>query len=730
MGSGHRQPLSERVERLRAQALRSHHIVDPQAAELERESLADTVGEPEIIRQAKALAHAFQHQAVVIHDDELLVGSRPGLTFLDGPEITQRIFGRRTFAPSWPVPDDTAPYWNEGIFGPAGNHTTLDYESIFASGFRGILDRLDKRLASLPSADRQKREFLTALRSVGEGYLALSDRYAEAAEKLAESAAPERARELRTIAANCRRVPAEAPRTFWEACQCAWFSFFFLPDSPGRVDQYLYPCYQREREAGTISEAFARELLSCLWLKIFCQAGAGSGVSAHNHLTLGGVTAAGADAANPVTELCLDVTAALRLQRPQVGLRVHPGTPTPLLEQAVRVLRSGTSNPDFCNDDQIVPALTRIGVALEDARDFSLSGCHEVIVTGKAQMGSVEGFINLPKILRMVLGLEPALLPDADPAALTSPTALREALTDAMKVVAAQAHASSMARDETAAKAAGGNLAASLVVRDCIENCLGYTQGGARYNFCNWDIIGLANLTDSLVAIDTLVFAERLVDLPSLAAILARNWEGAESLRQRIAGALPHFGNDCPEVDAIARWLIESLDDSFRIHRPYRGGRYILGTLAGGENMHVEFGRVTGATPDGRRAGDSFADSIGPAQGHDRRGVTAMLNSVAGLPHHLLPTAVSLNVKLDPKLLATEQGVAAIAALIRGHFAGGGQQFQFNLVDRETLLAARREPERYRHLMVRVAGYCAPFTSLWDDLQDEIIARTSHQVES
>jgi len=216
--------------------------------------------------------------------------------------------------------------------------------------------------------------------------------------------------------------------------------------------------------------------------------------------------------------------------------------------------------------------------------------------------------------------------------------------------------------------------------------------------------------------------------LPELVAVLAGDWEGNEPLRQHVLNDVPHFGNDNDDVDAMAVRAVETFSGIMKRHTPFRGGEYILGTTAGGENMHLEFGRVTGATPDGRRAGESFADSMGAAQGRDRHGVTAMLNSVSKLPHRLLPTAVTLNVKLDPKLLDSEEGVEKVAALIQAHFRAGGQQFQFNLVNRQILLDAKRSPDKHTDLMVRVAGYSAPFTSLWDDLQDEIIARTEHEV--
>ncbi|MBI2299857.1 MAG: hypothetical protein HYU66_13100, partial [Armatimonadetes bacterium] len=505
---------------------------------------------------------------------------------------------------------------------------------MFDVGFHGLMRQIDGRLST---AEAEQRDFLEALRMVAEGYLDLCNRYAGHAAALAEAEPdPQRRAELERIAGHCRHVPAEPPTSFWEACQCAWSCFLFVPDAPGRVDQYLGRFYEQDIAAGTLTRESAKELLGCLWIKYFEVVGAASGVSAINHLTLGGTLPDGSDGSNEVTRLCLEVVAETRLLRPQVGLRWHRGTPPEVLRCAVVTLRAGSGNPDFCSDEQIVPALTRLGVSLEDARDFSLSGCHEVIVTGKAQMGSVEGFINLPMVLRMSLGLEPELAEPGTLADLADAGAFYQRLLASLARVAEMAHLASLQRDRQAAEVPGGELTASLVTRDCIENGRGYTQGGARYNFCNWDVIGLANLADSLAALNQLVFEDEALSLSEMASVFAADWGGHEPLRQRVLNRTSRFGNDDSAVDAIAARLLADLERLFQGWTPFRGGRYILGTTAGGENMHIEFGRATGATPDGRRAGEPLADSVGAAQGRDRRGVTALLTSVASLPHRLL----------------------------------------------------------------------------------------------
>ena len=722
--------MNERIATIRARVMKSAAVQDMELQKLREESLNKTEGEPAVIREAKALANYFRNRALVIHDGELIVGSSPWVKIGSNDVLPNRGIGRTPFASPWEMPESIEIFFEEGMIRQAGNHTTMDYETILSIGFIGLINQIQQRLSSLSPDDEgyeDKRDFLSALKIVAEAYIDFCNRYADYTVTLSRECHDEtRKRELETIAQNCRTVPAQLPNSLWEACQSAWFSFFFLPDAPGRVDQYLYPFYKRDMERGTLTHDSAVELLSCLWLKYYEHNGPEDAVSARHHLTLGGVKSDGSDAANELTYLCLDVTEDLKLLRPQVGLRWNRNTPPELLNKAVQVLRSQTGHPDFCNDEQIVPALINVGIEPEDARDFSLSGCNEVIITGKAQMGSVEGFINMPMILRLVLGLEPALGNGVNLSAIDSYDKLWERITDAMDFVASAAHEYSVDRDRRMAEQPGGNLAASLVTQDCIENTLGYTQGGAHYNNCNWDAIGVTNLADSLAGIRKLIFEEENLSLNTLVDILNSNWDGHETLRRRILNQFPHFGNDDDEVDEITAQIIEVFAEILKRRTPFRGGQYTLGTLAGGENMQIEFGRKTGATPDGRKMGEPFADSLAASQGLDRHGVTAMLNSVAKLPHSLLPTSTTVNVKLDPKLLEGDTGIDKIAALINGHFMSGGQQLQFNFYTREMLLEAKQSPEKHANLMVRVAGYSAPFIYLWDDLQDEIISRTEH----
>jgi len=718
---------SDRIATIRARVTTTPAVWDDGAGNLRTHSLARTAGQPAVLREAQAVAHYLRHRALVIHDGELLVGSSARTPAAPAVELTGE-----AAAPDCPYcPANLAPalqaLFDRGVLAYAGNHTTIDYETILAEGFDGLIARIDRRLAAPAPDVAPQRDFLHALRIVAEAAIQFAQRYAGYALELAERTDDlGRRTELETIAANCRVVPAGPPGGLWQACQSLWMAFFLLPDSPGRIDQYLGPFYEPDVREGKITREFALELIECLWLKYFEMSGPTDPIGARHHVTLGGVKPDGSDAANQVTCLCLEATEQLRLFRPQVSFRWHRGTKPDLLARAVRTLRGRCGHPGFCSDEQIAPALADIGVALPEARNYSLSGCHEVIVSGMAQMGSVEGFLNLPKVLEIALGLDPAAGAGADLERVGCFEDLWAVLTEAMRAVIAGLHEVSCQADALRAGCPGGNVMASLVTRDCIERARGYTQGGARYNFCNWNAVGIANLADSLAAIRRLVFQEKALSLPDLAKVLSGDWAGREPLRRRVLHHLPHYGIDDDQVDALAADIVRLVSALLKEATPFRGGQYILGTLAGVENMHILFGRATGATPDGRKAGEPLADSLAAAQGRDRHGPTAMLNSVAKIPHRLLPTATTVNVKLDPLLLDSEAGLAKIAALVQGHLASGGQQLQFTLVNRRLLEQAQADPANHGDVIVRVAGYSAPFVMLAAELQAEILSRTEH----
>ena len=314
--------MNERISSIRDRAFKS--VRQPNVESEESEDEPPIICEAEIICEAKRHAHYYRTCPVVVNDGELIVGDYPRVVLAEIQQPT--IFGRQSFegGRGWGIPDDLAKYFKHGLLSWAGNHKTLDYETVFAGGFNGICLHIDDRITRLDRGDpsfEEKNNFLLALKIVAQAYGELSTRYADYTHKLSKIENDfSRRKELDIISNNCSRVPANPPTNFWEACQCLWFSFFLVPDAPGRIDQYLHPYYMKDIERGTLTREFAKELLSCLWIKYFEHVGPQSGVSAHNHLTLGGVTSNGDDATNAVTQLCLEVTAELKLQRPQIGL--------------------------------------------------------------------------------------------------------------------------------------------------------------------------------------------------------------------------------------------------------------------------------------------------------------------------------------------------------------------------------------------------------------------------
>ena len=740
--------MNSRLDTIREHVQSTPVPVDPAENVIWSEILARTAGEPGVIRAAKASAHYRRHRAIVIHPGELIVGSRAVTDYAPPDDI---VVDEHPYHDGPPWPALAQAHLSADMTITCGNHETINYDTVLSVGFAGLIERIDNRLAEMaegrvgalhprtaasehttrgsegPTLQDNQRDFLLALRIEAEGHIDFCHRYADlAAHEAARCGDAGRRAELETVAANCRRVIERPPETFWQACQAAWFAFFFAADAGGRVDQYLYPFYRRDIDAGLITRDQAKELICCLWAKYQGWLGSDERRTGNHRVTLGGVKPDGSDAVNELSWICLEVTEEIATTRPQVGVRWHEGMDPAFLARAVKVLRTDLNNLEFCSDHQIVPALVHAGVAEADARDFSLSGCHEVIVSGKSQMGAVEGMVNVPKIIRIALGLEPDLKADVDLAAIDSSEKLWAAVVEAMRETVAAMHEHSEFLDSMRATEVGRALASSLLTEGCIESALSTPQGGATYNFCNWDAIGIANLADSLAAIRRVVFDDGLLTLAELVDVVGNDWAGHEPLRQKILTHDEHFGNDSDAVDVIAAEIIRTLDGLMKTKTPFRGGQYILGTLAGYENAHSHFGTRTGATPDGRKAGDSLASSLGASAGRDHHGPTAMLNSVAKMPHRLLPTSTVTNISLDRSLLAGEEGIADVASLIEGHFRSGGQQCQLTFYGREELLAARAKPETHGHVMVRVAGYSAPFVTLDEPTQDEIIARTEH----
>ncbi|HNW59361.1 MAG TPA: glycyl radical protein [bacterium] len=651
------------------------------------------------------------------------------------------------------------PEWKEaytaGIFtefmeqrGPG--HTVLD-DKIYHRGMNDFIAEIDARLAALDyindAAAYDQSEELKAMRLCAASIITFARRHADVAAALAQvEPEPQRRHELEEIATLCRRVPAEKPRTFHEALQYYWFVHLGVITeinpwdafNPGRLDQHLYPFYKSEIAAGTLTRDKARELLQCFWIKFNNQpappkvgvtAAESSTYTDFANINSGGLQADGSDGVNELSYLILDVIDEMRLVQPSSNIQLSRKNPDAFLKHALRIVRKGWGQPSLFNADTVVEEMLRQGKSIEDARQGGTSGCVETGAFGK-EAYILTGYFNIPKILELALhdGFDPRtrcqLGPHSgDPAGWRSFDELMAAFEQQM------AH---FIEIKMAGNAVIERLYAlhmpvpflSLLIDDCIARGRDYNAGGARYNTSYIQGVGIGTITDSLAAIKYQVFEQQQLSLPEFIALLDRNFAGDEAARQRLLNKTPKYGNDDEYADRLMLRVFEMYYALVNGRPNTRGGTYRINLLP--TTCHVYFGSVTGATPDGRKAGTPLSEGISPVQGSDRNGPTAVLKSAARMDH-VRTGGTLLNQKFTPDVLAGEEGIDHLSGLVRSYFTLGGHHIQFNVVDAATLRHAQAHPEEHRDLIVRVAGYSDYFLDLGQSLQDEIIARTEHQ---
>ncbi len=632
----------------------------------------------------------------------------------------------------------------------APGHTVLD-DKIYRKGMRDFQEDIRRALANLdylndPEA-YDKQEELKAMLICADALIRFAERHAEKAEELAaRESDPRRRAELRRIAEVCRRVPAYPPRDFWEAVQYYWFVHLGVTTelntwdsfSPGRLDQHFYPFYRRGLEDGTLTREQAEELLQCLWIKFNNQpAPPKVGVTAAESATytdfaqinLGGLREDGSDGVNELTYLILDVVEEMRLLQPSASVQVSKKSPDAFIQRAARIIRTGFGQPSVFNADMVVQELLRQGKSLADARNGGTSGCVETGAFGKESY-ILTGYMNLPKILEITLnnGVDPRTgrrigLETGEPRDFASFDELFAAFERQLRYfVDVKVRGNNVIERLYARHMPAPFL--SILIDDCIAKGKDYHDGGARYNTTYIQGVGLGSITDALTAIRYHVFDGRTVSMDELLTALRSDFTGHESLRQTLLHRTPKYGNDDDYADGVMRAVFEAYFQAVDGRPNTKGGRYHINLLP--TTVHVYFGSVTGATPDGRKAGMPLSEGISPVQGADRRGPTAVLKSAAKMDHARTGGTL-LNQKFNPSLLKTDEGLDKFVQLIRTYFRLDGHHIQFNVVDAATLRAAQEHPEQYRSLIVRVAGYSDYFCDLTKALQDEIIARTEHE---
>ncbi|MEW6440204.1 MAG: pyruvate formate lyase family protein [bacterium] len=638
-------------------------------------------------------------------------------------------------------------------FGNAGatpGHLIPDYPTVLRIGFKGLKERFEKLLAE--TAAPPHRELLKALLVSVEVPRILAARYAAALDDLASREPdPGRARELERMTGICERVPWEPARDFWEALQSLWFTHMLVMAaesypgpglSYGRFDQYLFPYYKEDVEAGTLEPAFAKELLACFFIKhnyaydYQGRVGNNQGINSSfgQLITLGGMGPAGEDLTNDFTYLCLDVIEEINLLEPKPNLRLHRGSPQKLLERAVEILSKAQGAPFLLNfDETSMRALEWIGLPKERLWDYAPVGCLENTMQGNDRSGTVDVNVNLAKALELVLlnGKDQATGRQAgpktgDPSGFRSFEDFWKAYErQTLKIMGKLIETYNLS-DEIRARYEPVPYLSALV-RGCEASGKDINQGGAQHNFITMEGVALATTVDSLLAVKKLVFEEEKIRMEELVRAVAANFEGHERLRQQLLNKAPKYGNDDPYADELAERVSRFWSEAVvRYTSPFTGRRYRAGYLSW--NYWISYAPRTAATPDGRRRGSFLSNGVCPVNGADRQGPTSVINSVGKLGWPTIPNGGSHTISLSPSLVRGEEHRQKLISLLKAYIERGGSALQINIVDAETLREAQKHPDEYKNLLVRVTGYNAYFVTLGKEIQDEIICRHAHSM--
>ena len=626
-------------------------------------------------------------------------------------------------------------------------HFTMNHPRVLARGLRGTIADAKKELAALSPGEKEgeKGLFYEAVIRSCNAVISFARRYSELA--LAMAAAEDdagRAAELREIARICGRVPEHPAKTLHEAIQSLYFIHLVAQIesggnsiSLGRIDQILYPYYRKDIEANRTSPEKARELVAMLFVKVneiwnvleeaFIPGGEGTEGKTTQNVTVGGVGTDGKDATNEMSYIGLDAYADVRTVQPDFGVRFSPDCPAELMRRAVDYDRDGVLMHLF-NDEAVIRSLVRAGHTIEDARDYGVVGCLEPNAQGKTFGSTFAVQFNGIKCLELALsnGVDnifgyPSGLETGDPAGFKSFDDVWNAYDRQMRHFINQMVRGMAVLDSVIADMVPSPFASSMV-EGCLEKGMDLTRGGAVYNSTGVQLMGFANMVDSLYAVKKEVFDDKRFTMAELSEWLSEDWQDAEDKRAWFLNRVPKYGNDNDDVDAMAARVVDHYCDILSEHCNFRGGAFWPGIFSVG--FHITMGAFTAASPDGRFAGDVLGNGVTPTTGNAVSGPTAIMNSVVKLPVERVFNGANLNMRFQGKKIGTE----TLAALIDTYFKGGGTQVQFNMVDSATLREAQRHPEKHRDLFVRVSGYSAEFIGLSEIAQEEIISRTEFEI--
>ncbi len=675
-----------------------------------------------------------------------LAFAREIIPYWSGKTMRDRLFAR--MSPEW-LASYQAGVFTEFMEQRAPGHTVCG-DKIYSQGLLDIIEDIQDSQRSLdfmndPQA-LAKEEELRAMAIAADAMILYAGRHArKARELLKKEKNSARRQELRQIAEICQWVPARAPRNFHEALQHYWFMHVGVISeanpwdsfNPGRLDQHLLPFYERGLANGTLSREAARELLQAFWIKFNNHPSPPKvGVTAEESGTYtdfalinsGGLTADGEDGVNEVTFLILDVIEEMRLLQPSSAVQISKKSPDAFLKRALEIVKTGYGQPSLFNSEAIVAELLRQGKSLADARRGGASGCVETGAFGRESY-ILTGYFNLVKVLEITLnnGTDPLTgqhigLETGKPESFAVFDELLDAFNKQLNYFIDIKIRGNNIIDRLYARYLPVPFL-SLLIDDCVASGRDYHDGGARYNTSYIQGVGLGTITDCLSAMRHHVYERRSLTMASLLRALKTDFSNREMTRQLLLNKTPRYGNDNDDADNLMKKVFDMFFSAVDGRPNMRGGRVHINLLP--TTVHIYFGRMTGATADGRRAGEPLSEGVSPVQGADRQGPTAVIKSVAKIDH-LRTGGTLLNQKFTPQLLADDRGIAQLANLVRTYFRLDGHHVQFNVVDAATLRAAQKHPEKYRDLIVRVAGYSDYFVDIGTELQEEIISRTEH----
>ena len=776
--------MSERISILKDKMLSEPRYASIEQALIITETYKNNENKPRIIQRALALKNALLNLKINAEPEEMIVGNRTagiryGVVFPEsGSTWVDKEFETLPVRPQdkFNVREEDIkifreiikPYWEgkslEDVlkkkYGKeineiakvvkinqkdhAQGHICPNCEKWLKKGPAGIKAEAEKYLET---ASGDKKDFYESVIIVMEGVQQFMMRYCSFLLEKAETEKDKIKKENMILTAeNCKNISSRPAENFHEAVQSLWFLFVVLhmesnasSFSPGRMDSFLYPYYKKDIEKGILTNEKALEIIECLWLKfneiVYMRnshsAKYFAGFPIGFNIAVGGQNEKGEDFVNELSFLFLKAQEHLGLPQPNLSVRLHKGTKDKILKEAIKVVAKGSGMPQFFNDEAVIPAMEALGISEKDARNYAIVGCVELTTQGNNLGWSDAAMFNLNKILELTLNGGKCLLTGEQLSEnfgdLTTYKTFEELEKSFEKHLNIFMDKMVLACEKV--EEAHINLLPSPFLSSVIDNCIeegkDVTQGGAKYNFSGIQMIQVANLADSLWAVKKLVFDEKKISKEELLSALRDNFKGHEITRAVILNRAEKYGNDIDEVDMMGVKWAEYFKKRLENFRNYRGGLYHTGMYT--VSAHVPMGENLGASPDGRLAEEPLADGgMSPVYGRDIKGPTAVLKSVSKIDKKLTSNGGLLNMKFLPEFFRTEKGIDKFANMMRGFVDLEIPHIQFNVVRKEDLIAAKKNPENYRGLTIRVAGYTAYFTELSEKLQDEIIARTSY----